>query len=293
MLLQERTFFGVLRVQQVEEGEREQRHLVSGTTLHGVQFPASERRPTSYYGELTGIGLALAQRESNEASTIGVVGLGIGTLAAYGRPGDRFRFYEIDPAVIRIARDPRFFTYLAHSLAELEIVEGDARVSLASELERGGEARFDFLIIDAFTSDAIPMHLLTREAFELYGKVIQQEGLLAVHASNRRLNLTPLVARLGESTGFSVVAVGTSAMGRYLSAQSVWVFLSRDRSRIDSLMRFAKTSQRQLGLPEDAIRFREFSAAEIAGTPLWTDDYSDLFGALKPIPIRFNVDPEP
>ena len=292
-LLKERTFFGVLRIHQIEEGENEQRQLVSGTTLHGVQFPGSERRPTSYYGELTGIGLALAQRESNEPSAIGVVGLGIGTLAAYGRPGDRFRFYEIDPAVTRIARDTRYFTYLAHSLAELEVVEGDARVSLVSELKRDGEARFDILIIDAFSSDAIPVHLLTREAFELYGEVIKAKGLLAVHASNRRLDLTPLVARLGESTGFSVVAVATSAMGRYLSAQSVWVFLSRDRSRILSLMRFAKMRQHQLELPEDAITFREFSAAEIARTPLWTNDYSDLFGAMQPISNSFDVEPKP
>jgi len=292
LLLQERTFFSVLRIYQYGEGEKEQRHLLSGTTLHGVQFPSSERRPTSYYGELTGIGLALAQREPNEPSAIGVVGLGIGTLAAYGRPGDRFRFYEIDPAVIRLARNTRYFSYLAHSLAELEIVEGDARVSLTSELERDGEARFDILIIDAFTSDAIPVHLLTREAFELYGKVIKAKGLLAVHASNRRLDLTPLVARLGESTGFAVAAVATSAVGQHLSAQSIWVFLSRDRSRILSLMQFANARRQQPGIPEDAIRLREFSAAEIANTPLWTDDYSDLFGAMEPIPILSNAEPE-
>jgi spermidine synthase len=266
---------------------------VSGSTVHGVQILAAERRPTSYYGMLTGIGLALAQRESNEPSTIGVVGLGIGTLAAYGRPGDHFRFYEIDPAVIRIARDTRYFTYLAHSLAELEIVEGDARLSLTSELERGGEARFDFLIIDAFTSDAIPMHLLTREAFELYGAVLKEKGLLAVHASNRWLDLKPLVARLGESTGFSTVAVTTSAMGRYLSGRSVWLFLSRDRSRLASLMQFANARRDELKIPKGAIRFQEFSAAELAQAPLWTDDYSDLFGALQPLRRRFDVEPEP
>ena len=253
LLLQERNFFGVLRVQQVDEGEQEQRHLVSGTTLHGVQFPDSERRPTAYFGELTGIGLALTQRESNEPSAIGVVGLGIGTLAAYGRPGDRFRFYEIDPAVIRIARDPRYFTYLANSLAELEIVEGDARVSLTSELKRDGEARFDFLIIDAFTSDAIPMHLLTREAFELYRKVTKEKGLLAIHASNRRLNLPPLVARLGESTGFAVVVVATSPMGRYLSA-SVRVGVPEPRPQPD---RFADAFRDAAPTPAGASAGRD------------------------------------
>ena len=292
LLLKQRTFFGLLRVYQLEAGVSEQRHLVSGTTLHGVQFPNQERRPTSYYGEATGIGLALAQRESNEPRVIGVVGLGIGTLAAYGRPGDQFRFYEINPAVIQIARDTRYFSYLAHSPADLEIVEGDARVSLALELKRGGKGRFDILIIDAFSSDAIPIHLMTREAFELYGKAIKTNGLLAVHTSNRRLDLKPLVARLGESTGFTVVAIATGAAPQYLSAASVWVFLSRDRGRFLSLAQFADARRQQLGLPAGAIRFREYSAAELANTPLWTDDYSDLFGALKPNPVRSSVEPE-
>ncbi len=287
----ERTFFGVLRIQQFGDGVNEQRQLLSGTTLHGVQFPGSERRPTSYYGELTGIGLALTQRDSNQPSAIGVVGLGIGTLAAYGRPGDHFRFYEINPAVIRVARDPRYFSYLANSAAELEIVEGDARVSLASELKQDGPRRFDFLIVDAFSSDAIPVHLMTREAFELYEQSVKPEGLLAIHTSNRRLDLTPLVARLGESTGFSVLAIGTDAMGRYLSAQSVWVFLSRDPERIQSLVQFALARKQQLGLREDKIQFKVYSPAEIAETPLWTDDYSDLFGAMEPLSVSLEAAP--
>jgi spermidine synthase len=293
LLLLERTFFGVLRIQQFGDGDSVQRQLFNGTTMHGVQFPGSERRPTSYYGELTGIGLALVQRESNDPSEIGVVGLGIGTLAAYGRPGDHFRFYEIDPAVIRIARNPEYFTYLAHSRAKVEVVEGDARVSLASELKRDGSPRFDFLIIDAFNSDAIPVHLLTREAFELYGKLLKPKGLLAVHVSNRRLDLTPLVARLGSDAGFAVAAIATNALGQFLSGQSLWAFLSRDPRRLSSLLEFATMRHRQLGLPEGAIRFRGFSAAEIAEIPLWTDDYSDLFGVMLPVSIVFDPEPEP
>ncbi len=293
LLLQERTFFGVLRIYQYETGKNAQRQLLSGTTLHGVQFPGSARRPTSYYGQMTGIGLALAQRALDEPSAIGVVGLGIGTLAAYGRPGDTFRFYEIDPAVIRIARNPQYFTYLSDSRAQVEIVEGDGRVSLTSELERGGAARFDFLIIDAFSSDAIPVHLLTREAFEVYAKVLEPKGLLAIHASNRRLDLTPLVARVGESTGFSVVVVAASGVAEYVSAPSKWVFLSRDGDRIRSLVEFAKRRRREAGLAEDSSQFLEFSAAEIAKTPLWTDDYSDLFAAMKPLSSGSDVAPEP
>jgi spermidine synthase len=260
--------------------------------MHGVQFPQSAQRPTSYYGVMTGIGLALSLRDPDAPSSIGVVGLGIGTLAAYGRPGDRFRFYEVDPAVIRIARDPRYFTYLADSAAEIELVEGDARVSLTSELEQGRSGDFDLLVIDAFSSDAIPMHLLTREAFELYGKLIQPAGLLAVHVSNRRLNLTPLVARLGENAGFAVVAVATTQLGPYLSAQSLWVFLCRDRNRIGSLAQAMNARRAELGLPEGAIRFGAVPADELAHTPLWTDDYSDLFGAMEPIEALFSAAPK-
>ena len=291
MLLKQRTFFGVLRVYQLETGVNEQHQLLSGTTLHGVQFPGSARRPTSYYGELTGIGLALAQRASNEPSTIGVVGLGIGTLAAYGRPGDRFRFYEIDPAVIEIARNPRYFTYLVNSPAEVEIVEGDGRVSPPSELERGGAARFDYLIIDAFSSDAIPMHLLTREAFEVYAKVLAAKGLLAIHTSSRRLDLTPLVARLGESTASR--PSWSRRAGRRVSERSVQVGVPEPRPRADPFARAAReAAPRQLGLGEGASLYLEFSAAEIAATPLWTDDYSDLFAALKPISFGSGAAPE-
>ena len=182
-------------------------------------------------------------------------------------PGDHLRFYEIDPAVIRIARNPQYFTYLGDSRAPVEIVEGDGRVSLTSELERDGAARFDFLIIDAFSSDAIPVHLLTREAFEVYAKVLQPKGLLAIHASNRRLDLTPIVARVGESAGFSVVVVAASGVAEYVSAPSRWVFLSRDGDRIRSLVQFAKLRRREAGLAEESSQFLEFSAAQIAKTP--------------------------
>jgi len=291
MLLQERTFFGVLRVHQLGEGESLQHQLVSGTTMHGVQFPGSARRPTSYYGVLTGIGLALSQRDPGRPSTIGVVGLGIGTLAAYGRPGDRFRFYEIDPAVIRIASDRTHFSYLADSAARIDVLEGDARITLARELEQDGAGRFDILIVDAFSSDAIPVHLLTREAFALYARALRPDGLLAVHASNRRLNLAPLVAKLGASTGFSVAAIGTEAVGRYLSAQSIWVMLSRDRARLEALLQFAMRHQQELSLPPATIQFKIFSDDELATVPLWTDDYSDLFRVMEPISLSLAAPP--
>jgi spermidine synthase len=285
-VLLKRTFFGLLRVQQLGSGEGLQRQLLHGTTLHGVQLSLREQSPSLYFGELTGIGLALTQREAGRPSTVGVVGLGIGTLAAYARPGDRFRFYEIDPGVIGIARNPDYFTYLANSRAELEIVEGDARISLASELGKEGGGRFDFLIIDAFNSDAIPVHLVTREAFDLYRKSLREGGVLAVHVSNRHFDLSPLIARLGEGIGFSNTSIETTdQLTPYLSAESFWMFLSSDAGRLSSLRRLALLRRSQLRLPHDAIRVHVFSSAETTDVRPWTDDYSDLFGALRPISL--------
>jgi spermidine synthase len=289
VLHQERTFFGVLRVLQIYTGANEQRQLYNGTTLHGVQFPTSEQRPTIVFGVQTGIGLALAQREPNVPMAIGVVGLGIGTLAAYGRPRDRFRFYEIDPAVIRLARNDAYFTYLARSRAEIEIVEGDGRISLASERARNAAARFDLLVIDAFTSVAIPVHLLTREAIQLYVDSLKETGLLAVHISNRHFDLMPLLARLGDGAGLRVVGIETTRMSRYLSSQSSWVFLSRDEERLRSLERFAANRRGQFGLAPDAITVRRPPPDAWMKAPLWTDDYSDLFGSLRPFPVRLRI----
>jgi hypothetical protein len=289
LLHQERTFFGVLRVLASSSGANAQRRLYSGTTLHGVQLPGAERRPTIVFGIQTGIGLAMAQREPGVPTAVGVVGLGIGTLAAYGRPGDRFRFYEIDPAVIRLARDEAFFTYLARSPAEIEVVEGDGRLSLAAERDRG-DPRLDLLVIDAFASVAIPVHLLTREALALYFDRLAGTGLLAVHVSNRHFDLLPLLARLGGDAGLHVLGIETARMSQYLSGMSTWVFLSRDADRLDSLARLAMERRRQLGLGPDSITLHRPGPDARAKGPLWTDDYSDLFGALRPLPVRFTGD---
>ncbi len=290
LLHQERTFFGVLRVRQIGDGASVQKHLYSGTTLHGVQFASAPRRPTSYFGVLTGIGLALAQREPDVPSSLGVVGLGIGTLAAYGRPGDRVRFYEIDPAVARLARDDRTFSYLSGSGATVEVVEGDARISLASERERGELPRFDFLVIDAFSSDSIPVHLLTREALALYLDALAETGLLAFHVSNRHFDLVPVLARLAADAGLQVLDIETPSLVAHMSGQSTWVFLSRDQARIRSLANHALQRLHSLGVADDAIRVGTPTPETLASAPLWTDDYSDLLGALRPLPLIFSVE---
>ena len=287
---QERTFFGVLRVLVSGRERNLQRSLYNGTTLHGIQFPNTPARPTGWAGMLTGIGLALRQQQPAGPVSVGVVGLGIGTLAAYGRPGDRFRFYEIDPAVIRLARDERFFTNLAISRAQVEVVEGDGRIALASERDRGELPRFDFLVIDAFSSDAIPMHLLTREAVALYLQALKEDGLLAFHVSNRHFDLVPVLDRLGDDAGLRVASIESDWLPRYLSASSMWVLLGRDEERIQALVRFAEEQKSELDLPPDAIKTGRPAPGSLAGIPLWTDDHSDLFGAMRPLPGILGAD---
>jgi len=284
---QERGFFGVLRVTHLVGGPGgEQRQLSNGTTLHGVQFPSAPRLPTLYYGVQTGIGLALGLRDPGVQTSVAVVGLGIGTLAAYGRPEDRMRFYEIDPAVIRVARDERFFSYLAQSRAQVETVEGDARISLAAERARGEPPRFDFLIVDAFSSDAIPMHLVTREALGLYLDALLPQGLLAFHVSNHHFDLVPVLARLADSAGLHFVAIETGVIPGRLSAETTWVFLARDEERVRSLAQLAVERRAELGLPPNGIVVRRPPPEVLANTPLWTDDHSDLLHAMRPLSLR-------
>jgi hypothetical protein len=279
----ERGFFGVLSVLEIEKGGGLQRQLSNGTTLHGIQISQAPRRPTSYFGVQTGIGLAFDLREPGTPVSIGVVGLGTGTLAAYGRPGDRMRFYEIDPGVIRLAGDGGYFSYLRDSPAEVEVVEGDARISLESERARGELPRFDFLVIDAFSSDAIPIHLMTREALALYLDALAVDGLLAFHVSNRHFDLAPVLARLAADAGLEILSIYTTWIPRHWSAEALWVFLARDEERLRSLGRHALARRQKLGVSREAMQLGRPTPGALEQTPLWTDDYSDLLGALRPL----------
>lgn len=267
-----RNFYGMLSVirEDADDPERHALTLRHGQIAHGMQYQMAARQalPTSYYGVRSGIALALGNhpRRRTGGLRIGVVGLGVGTLAAYGRHGDRLRFYEINPAVIRLAQGARsLFTYLDNSPADIEVVPGDARLSLERELAGGGPRNFDVLAIDAFSSDAIPVHLLTREAIGLYLRHLDpRAGILAVHISNRFVNLKPVVTRLARHYGLDIAIV--DSFGKTLSGEwaSDWILLSRPGvvSRIPALMAAAEPP------PE----------GEAA---LWTDDYSNLLGALR------------
>ena len=259
-----RSYFGVYTVN-IRPDRRELDH---GTTVHGVQLrgsPARERQPTTYYAPGSGVGQAmlLAPTLYGAGARIGVVGLGTGTLACYARPGQSWRFYEIDPAVIRIARDTGQFSYLSRCLPRPTILLGDARISLA----QAAPDSLDLLALDAFSSDAIPMHLMTREAFETYARVLSDRGMLLVHISNRFLDLEPVVAAAAQSGGWHAMQLNynPSTLDTDASA-SLWIALSRDRAVIDTL------ADRNPGW------------APIANTghvPVWTDDYSTILPLIR------------
>jgi SAM-dependent methyltransferase len=221
-----RNFYGTLKVFDYarDEAEEHYRLLMHGATTHGLQFfdPAKAMLPSTYYGEHSGVGLALRHLPRATGRKLGLVGLGTGTLAAYGRSGDQLRIYEINPAVEQLARDP--FTHLARSPAKIDVVMGDARLSLEREFAAGGSQQFDLLALDAFSSDAIPVHLLTREAVALYLRHLRPDGMLAVHISNRYLNLEPVVRALAQEFGMGMVTIWmtTSRSGGFMRPPGSW-----------------------------------------------------------------------
>ena len=286
VLLQQRNFFGVLRVIEGNRGHvmRQYHTLNSGTTTHGVQYrnTALRSQTTTYYGNVTAVGYALRQRRPDERTQVGLIGLGIGTLSAYGREGDHFRYYEIDPNVIAIASDEQYFSYLADSRATTEVVLGDARLSLESELRDGAPQAFDLLVLDAFTSDAIPVHLLTAEAFALYSRHLADGGAILAHLSNRRLDLSPLLFGQAVRLGMRSIEIVNSTVHEQRSATSRWVVLTRDAAYIDELLAFIRAQQKALDLPRDSVGMRRPDEHSFRDFPVWTDDYSNLFGLLKP-----------
>jgi spermidine synthase len=234
-----------------------------------------------YDGPLSAVGLELDDVPARPGRRIGIIGIGVGTLAGYGRSDDQIVFYEIDPEVISVARDSGHFDYLAESLAKIELVLGDARLSLEQELKDSGSRQFDVLVMDAFSSDAIPVHLLTREAFGVYLKHLRNDGLLAVHVSNRLLRLSPLVSRLGASVGLHSLQVQNRNIASYSSRRSRWVLLARDASEIDRLERMIRARMRYAGVSEPEVVVTRPEQADLEAAPLWTDDYSNILSVLK------------
>jgi spermidine synthase len=262
--LSERSFYGVVRVKEYgQEGTSYHlRRLVHGAIMHGEQNMVEEqrRKPTTYYEETSGAGAAIAAKNAQGPVRVGVIGLGIGTLAVYGRKGDHYRFYDINPQVIAIAR--RDFTYLADSAAQVEIALGDARLTLEREPSRG----FDVLAVDAFSSDAIPVHLITREALGVYLRHMKPDGIVAFHVSNRFLDLIPVVARLAREHGAHVVLIADKGKDDEDKTTSDWVLVSRSKSALEA---GAITARAPQGIEDQP------------GWRAWTDDYSNLVQILK------------
>ncbi len=256
-----RNFYGVLRVQESGAGASRHRSLIHGTILHGTQYLAPElrRRPTTYYTETSGVGRVLESLNPRiQPLKVGVIGLGTGTIAAWGAKGDTYRFYDINPAVIRIARTE--FTYLADSDANIQTVLGDARLSL----EREAPQHFDLLAIDAFSSDAIPVHLITSEALGLYIRHMKPDGVIAFHVTNRYLDLVPVVAALARAHGMQAVSVRDEGDAP-LASSSDWVLVSNN-SALLSNPRIAEATK---------------PIEERPDWRLWTDDFNNLFQVLR------------
>lgn len=255
----ERNFFGVLAVIKNDAGVR----LVHGSTIHGMQRHGEHgREPTTYYGRQSGVGLALsAMQEAHPSLRVGVVGLGCGVLATYGRADDRFDMIEINPAVIEIAQT--HFSFLGDSEATITNHVGDGRLVL----ERMDRAKFDVLVLDAFSSDAIPAHLLTREAIALYQTRLAEGGVLAVHVSNNHLDLAPLVHRLADDAGLSSRVIRGDADVANGIHPSIWVLAGAGDHFLwdhDSL---------RVGRPP--------TAQELTQAPLWTDQRHNLVSVLR------------
>lgn len=266
-LLVARNFFGTLHVARSKDGKYVR--LVHGTTQHGQQRldEPGPPRPLMYYYRTGPIGRLFTELPESRTQRVGVVGLGCGALAAYAKPGETWTFFEIDPGVVRIARDSGHFTFLKECRGDARIAVGDARKVLAKE----PDGSFDFLVLDAFSSDAIPAHLLTREAFEMYAKKLSPNGVLAVHLSNRYLDLPPIVARTAASldppfaTKLDRDGVDSesaaAADGKY---PSDWAILYRDAADLGP-----------------AAKDLHFQPVPSTPGPIWTDDFSNLLGAWR------------
>lgn len=270
-LHRERTFFGVHEVASIQNDHW---HILNhGTTMHGVQAFRGDKRvlPTMYYHPSGPIGDAVAVLlREGRFRDVGVVGLGSGALAAYADSGVTMDFFEIDPAVIRIARDARYFTYLSDAAARpgsvVRTVEGDGRLALLAR----PEASYDLLVIDAFSSDAIPTHLLTREAIDIYVSRLKPGGVVAFHVSSRYFDLRPVLARLAADRGLAIRVREDSEITPAQAAEakrpSVWVVLARRDADFGPLA----AAEPRWTTPYNDPR-----------TPLWTDDYTNVLGALE------------
>jgi hypothetical protein len=259
VLLRKRNFYGCITVKNVED----KRSLASGITLHGFQYLASEKRtiPTTYYATDTGFGATdflLRERAAGKPLSYGLIGLGIGTIACYGQPGDQFTFYEIDPKVKEAAEE--YFSFLRDSKASVKIILGDARISLKNEKHND----YDLLVVDAFSGDSIPVHLLTKEAMQIYAQQIKADGVILFHISNRHVMLEQVITKLAESVNLKAYLL-KAAGSQYIAVTGTNLY--DDPKQLTGRAQFAQLSLQRI-LPQSNFR-------------CWTDDFSNLLSVVK------------
>jgi len=266
-----RNFYGVIHVKEIypNDPERHSYLLTHGATVHGIEFTSLKKRrlPTAYYPPESGIGLAIRHySQQGKGIHVGVLGLGTGTLASYGQPKDHYRFYEINPAIIALTKGQGgYFHFLQDSRAHINIILGDARISLERELAAGQKQHFDILAMDTFSSDSIPLHLLTKEVFAVYLAHLVTNGVLAIHISNRNLELQPVVWQLAQFYHLDAIRVNVSS--RDFQVHSNWVLLSHNTALLSKLVAM-----------DGADWLNNNNNKSLR---LWTDDYSNLLQIIK------------
>ena len=271
----DRNFYGTLKVgRYLDKGKEPYRLLLNGRITHGCQYESQEACDwiTTYYTYGSGVELAVRFTPDKE-KRVGVVGLGVGTVAGYAKEGDFYCMYDINPSVVSLSSDEqKQFTYCLNAKArgaKVEIVGGDARLAMERELYMSKNRQFDVLVLDAFSSDSIPVHLLTLEAMKIYGKHLKRDGVLAVHISNRYLNLAPIVQRLAKELSYKMILVDSpdgKEVGQDWVYAATWILLSRNQEFIDKV--------EANGEGQTDLRGRQ-------DLPLWTDDYASVFRIMR------------
>jgi hypothetical protein len=273
----QRNFYGALTVFDYykDEPNHHYRVLQHGKITHGLQFmePLAAKWATSYYSDKSGIGMAITHFPRQQNRRVGLVGLGTGSMCVYGQPGDYLRIYEINPIVVDFATN--YFTYLRDSQYKIDIALGDARLTMEKELERGEAQQFDIIALDAFSSDAIPAHLLTVEAIDIYRKHLKPDGVIVIHVSNRYLDLHPVVLKLAENIGWRTATIDDNTESdeersdKWWFYDSTWILVSQNAELMDND-----------AIKGNAYEYSEEELAKKAKSRLWTDDYTALFEVL-------------
>ena len=264
-----RSFYGILHVKAGKDPVRgPYRELFHGQIIHGIQYmdPGERNVPTSYYGKGTGLWYAMEyhpKRLQQASLHIGAVGLGTGTIAAYGRKGDSLRFYEINPDVLRFSE--KWFRYLKDTPAQTEVVLGDGRIQLEMELARNQKQQFDILVADAFSGDAIPLHLLTRECAQVYRQHLNDNGILAINISNQHLDLKPVALGMAQALQWKAVLVDTEENADANAWAATWVLITAN----------------QAFLQNPAVQQAANKLSDKVTPLLWTDEYTSLFHVLN------------